>query len=136
MASDISNHETHKTIKRIGVIVIPLVFVILIAYLVTSALAVSQYSVTLETLVGSVYTTLERDLAFNFEKIDGEINVALYQNTKNYDCLAEQKDNVIYLLNENENIYKELVLISDKKIFSNQDSCYVYLYYKNGEYNA
>lgn len=128
MASEISSKGKNEGWKRAMIIIVPIILVIILSYLISSAVEVASYDAPLESFIGCIYSTRERDLMFNFEDIDGKIQATMLKDSFRYECKVDKKENVIYVTSEKDNIYKELVLISEKKMFSNQDSAYLWLY--------
>lgn len=128
MANEISSNGKNEGLKRAMIIIVPIILVIILSYLISSAVEVVNYNAPLESFVGCIYSTRERDLMIHFEKIEEEIGASMLNDGLRHECKVEKKENVIYLTNVEDDIYKELVLISEKKMFSNQDSAYLWLY--------
>jgi hypothetical protein len=128
MANEISSKGKNEGWKRAVIIIVPIVLVIILSYLISSAVEVARYNAPLESLIGCIYSTRERDLMIHFERIEEHVTASILDDGIRYDCEVQKKENVVYLTNVEDDIYKELVLISEKKMFSNQDSTYLWLY--------
>lgn len=124
MATELSSKQSHKFLKRAGIVIAGLFVTLISTYLISAAVVTGQYIPKMDDLVGKVYANSERDLAFFFNSSSTSMSII---SGKNQVCETSIKENVVYVTKVDPEIYLELVIISPTTIFCNQYSQYLHL---------